>query len=168
MRPIYVLYLLTCGFLAACASAYVPHHLAESSVDRIRYFNRESSFVLPTDILENVEEMGKDASALLNGAEAAYFNALFKAEVNGFDLANMKVGFIYGGRKSDKKEYFDAGRRLYSNVTSTNSTLYLLDEETKEATGGYDAVICSWSKFLLTPRAIIKKMGVSSRLNKAL
>lgn len=112
---------------------------------QIRNFNE-----LPEDILLQMDEMGADSTSLLDNCESTYFNLIFKDQLNGFDFTNKKIGFINRGSKRSKKEFFAEEReRFYANSTTINSTLYLFNATQKKESGGYDAAIVYWSKFLL-------------------
>jgi len=105
---------------------------------------------VPKDILEHFNEMGTDTSIFLNKYEAAFLNAIFKDSLNGFDFTNKKVGFITAGSVRNKKKYFEEERtRFYNNSTTISSTLYIFNATQKKESGGYDAAIVYWSKFLL-------------------
>jgi hypothetical protein len=125
------------------------------SFGQIRNFND-----IPNDILEQLGKMGVDASSLLNNYEAAYLNVIFKDSLKGFDLTGKKVGFIYSGAKSDKQEYFNQVKdRYHSNSTPVGgSGLYIFDAAQKAESGGYDAAIVYWSKFVIPIDKVVKKL----------
>ena len=110
--------------------------------------------VIPTNILENLDKMGIDNSSILNDYEIEYLRFIFKIDAGDFNLVGKKVGFL-----RSKKDYFEQTReRFYRNSTLVGcSILYIFDAIQKEASGGYDAVIVYWSKFLLPTEDIVKR-----------
>ena len=67
-----------------------------------------------------------------------------------FDFQDKKVGFAYGNFGKgliSKKEYFNWwGKDYFENDSHVFNQLIILTEEEKEESGGYDAIIISWSK----------------------
>ena len=121
---------------------------------QIRNFND-----IPKDILNKLDKMGNDESSLLTSYESVYFNVVFKVNLNEFDFAGKKVGFIYSGAKSNKKEYFDLEKDRFNRNNSPNrGTLYIFDEDQKKESGGYDAAIVSWSKRQIPIQDIVKRL----------
>lgn len=62
---------------------------------------------IPEDILDNIDKMGVDESAILNEYEGKYLNFIFKINPEEFDLVGKKVAFLKVGNKAD---YFDSTR----------------------------------------------------------
>ena len=92
---------------------------------QVRNFNEIS-----TDILSRLNKMGLDSSSLLNDAESAYFNELFKDSLNVFNFVGKKVGFILSGTRSNKSEYFKEEKdRFNRNYTPNKGTLYIFDKK---------------------------------------
>lgn len=121
---------------------------------QVRNFND-----IPKDILNQLDKMGVDGSSLLNSYESAYFNVVFKDSLKGFDFTGKKVGFIYSGARSNKKEYFDLEKdRFNRNNTPNRGTLYIFDETQKKESGGYDAAIVYWSKRLIPIQDVVKRL----------
>lgn len=121
---------------------------------QVRNFNN-----IPKDILNQLDKMGVDGSSLLNSYEGAYFNVAFKESLNGFDFTGKKVGFIYSGARSNKKEYFDLEKdRFKRSNTPNRGTLYIFDETQKKESGGYDAAIVYWSKRLIPIQDVVKRL----------
>ena len=118
---------------------------------------------IPNEYISQLDKMGVDDSPLLNEYESDYFNLVYKESLNGFNFSGKKIGFIYSGAKSDKKEYFDLEKKRLKNGDSPNSgTLYIFDEAQKEESGGYDAVIVYWCKFYYSKEQVIKKLNSKS------
>lgn len=114
---------------------------------------------IPEDILNQLDRMGVDSTPLLDSCESAYFNVIFKDSLNGFDFTNKKIGFIAAGRKRNKSDYFEEEReRYHNNSTTINSTLYIFNASQKKESGGYDAAIVYWSKFLMPVDKVVKKL----------
>ncbi|MCG8410275.1 MAG: hypothetical protein MI739_03215 [Bacteroidales bacterium] len=121
---------------------------------QVRNFNE-----IPEDILVNLDKMGINNTPLLDSCESAYFNVIFKDHLDGFDFTNNKIGFLSAGSKWNKQEYFEEERmRFYDNSTTISSILYVFDASQKKESGGYDAAIVSWSKFLLPVDKVVKKL----------
>lgn len=108
---------------------------------------------IPKDILGKLDSMGTDGCLLLNPSESTYFNALFENSRQDFDFSNKKIGFLRGSNGStlsNKFNYFkDEKDRYKRNLTITQSSLEIFNAEQKKRSGGYDAVIVSWSKVLV-------------------
>ena len=114
---------------------------------------------IPKNILNQLDKMGVDDSLLLNAYESTYFNHIFEKPRKEFDFTEKKIGFIYGGAKSNKKEYFDLEKdRFNRNNTPNGGTLYIFDEDQKEKSGGYDAAIVYWSKILVPSKEVVKRL----------
>lgn len=126
-------------------------------------FGQISSFnELPKDILEHMNKMGTEDSALLNNYESDYFNALLNDARKDFDFTGKKVGFITGtnGKTlSNKKKYFNKEyHRLKNNESPNDGMLYVFSTSQKEESGGYDAVIVYWCKVLLRIEDLPKRL----------
>jgi flavodoxin len=111
---------------------------------------------IPKEILKNLDKMGVDTKPLLNKYESAYFNVLFKDSLNRFDFTNKNIAFLLAGSKSSKKKYFDNERERFHNESTTiSSTVYIFNTTQKEKSGGYDAAIVYWSKFIIPHEKLI-------------
>ncbi|GHV72557.1 hypothetical protein FACS1894201_02460 [Bacteroidia bacterium] len=121
---------------------------------------------IPKEILNQLDKMGIDNSPLLNYCESAYFNVVFGKSRKVFDFTEKKIGFLTGSSgktKDSKKGYFNGEKeRFYCNSTPTNGTLYIFNAAQKEESGGYDAVIVYWSKFLLPIEDVVRRVKNSS------
>ena len=74
----------------------------------VELFAKRSNFnEIPVENISQLDKMGIEDSLLLNEYESDYFNVVYKDSLNRFDFSGKKVGFICGGAKSSKKEYFD-------------------------------------------------------------
>jgi hypothetical protein len=121
---------------------------------QVRNFND-----IPKDILRQLNNMGADSSPLLDSCESAYFNVIFKDNLNGFDFTNKRIGFLSAGSKRNKNEYFaEERKRFYDNSTTINGTLYIFNASQKNESGGYDAAIVNWSKFLVPIDKVVTKL----------
>ena len=107
---------------------------------------------------KNLYKLGLDNNLLLTKYEAEYFNMKFKDR--GFDFNNKMIGFFIGNNGSSiqtKKEYFDRLKeRLSHNYSASMDILIVLTEEQKIESGGFDAIIVSWSKLMV--RGATQKM----------
>jgi len=114
---------------------------------------------IPKDILEQLNRMGVDNTPLLNCYESAYLNVIFKDSLNEFDFTGKKVGFIRNGGKG-KINYFDMHKKhiIDKNSPCDNGSLYIFNAAQKEESGGYDAVIVYWSKFVIPMEKVVKRL----------
>jgi len=110
---------------------------------------------IPKDLLENIDKMGEDNSLILNEYEGRYFNFIFIIDPQEFNLVGKKVGFL-----GSKIDYFkDTHERFYRNSTTVGgSGLYIFDTTQKVESGGYDAAIVYWSKFLIPIEEVVKRL----------
>lgn len=99
-----------------------------------------------------IDSCGTNDSPSLNSHEVQYFNKSLENQRNqsGFDFRNKKIGFAYGNFGKgiiSKKEYFDKwGRDYYRSGHGVVDILLVLTNEEKLKSGGYDAIVVSWSK----------------------
>lgn len=107
------------------------------------------------EIMKQTEE-----NLLLNETEGAYLNKIFETNQNDFDFINKKVGFIMISGENGKTHYFDMHEKhsTNANLPCDNGTLYIFNAEQKAESGGYDAAIVYWSKFLLPVEKVIKRL----------
>ncbi|HBI80636.1 MAG TPA: hypothetical protein DDY04_01465 [Bacteroidales bacterium] len=110
---------------------------------------------IPTELINHIEKMGVDTSSILNEYEGRYLNFIFKIDPQDLNLVGKRVGFI-----GSKIDYFkDTRERFYENTTTVGgSVLYIFNAAQKEESGGYDAAIVYWSKFLLPVDKVVKKL----------
>ncbi|HEY5507822.1 MAG TPA: hypothetical protein VIK29_04055, partial [Paludibacter sp.] len=88
-----------------------------------------------------------------------FLNVIFKDCLKGFDFTNKKIGFLSVGSKRNKKEFFIEEReRYYNNSTTINGTLYIFNAIQKAESGGYDAAIVYWSKFIIPVEKVVKRL----------
>ena len=101
-----------------------------------------------------------EGNLLLNETESAYLNKIFETARNDFDFTNKKVGFIMISGENGKTHYFDMHEKHSINTNSPcdNGTLYIFNTEQKAESGGYDAAIVYWSKFLLPIEDVVKRL----------
>lgn len=114
---------------------------------------------IPKYILDDLDKMGVDSLPLLNSYESAYLNVIYNDSLNGFDLTNKKIGFLYHGVRSSKEEYFkDVREWYYRNETTISESIYIFDETQKMESGGYDGAIVYWNKFLIPKNEIARRL----------
>lgn len=127
---------------------------------------------IPNENISQLDKMGVEDSPFLNECESAYLGIIYKdstkivrkGSLNGFNFLGKKIGFIYGGARSNKKEYFDMEKGRFKHGETPNSgTLYIFDDAQKEESGGYDAVIVYWSKVNYSKEQVVKKIKGKSR-----
>ncbi len=110
---------------------------------------------IPTELLTHMDKMGTDSSLILNEYEGRYLNYIFKTDTLNFNLVGTTVGFL--GSKTDF--FKDERERFYHNSTPVGAVvLYLFTAEQKVESGGYDAAIVYWSKFLLPVEKVVNRL----------
>ncbi len=122
---------------------------------QVRNFNE-----VPEAILVNLDKMGIDNTPLLDSCESAFLNVIFKNSLDGFDFTDKKVGFIKISGDRGKVNYFEMQKKYFANKSQScdNGILYILNTTQKKESGGYDAAIVYWSKFLLPVDKVVKKL----------
>ncbi len=114
-----------------------------------------------------IDSCGLDSSTTLNKYEVKYFNQYLEKQRSRstFDFQDKKVGFAHGNFGKgliSKKEYFNMwGKDYFENGSHVVNQLIILTEEEKQQSGGYDAIIVSWSKILVSGKRkerLIKKL----------
>jgi len=106
---------------------------------------------IPKDLLENLDKMGIDSSSILNEYEGRYLNFIFNIDPQDFNLVGKKVGFT-----RSKIDYFSWTRA--NSTTVGGSGLYIFNATQKEESGGYDAAITMWSKFVMPTNDLVKRL----------
>ncbi len=120
--------------------------------------------------ISEVQKCGLDDDPNLNDTEAKYFNEVFKDKRGDFDFSEKRIAFYRGSAGttlSSKSNYFyrfkngNSEREDVHAWQAGGTQLLILTNEEKELSGGYDAILVSWSK--------IRKEGKSrNRLVKKL
>ncbi|MDR2913473.1 MAG: hypothetical protein LBV74_01325 [Tannerella sp.] len=110
-----------------------------------------------------MEQQTDEVEMLLNETEGAYLNKIFETTRKDFDFTNKKIRFFTGssgGIRSSKEHYFDMQEKHATNADSPcdNGTLYIFDAAQKAESGGYDAAIVYWSKFLLPIEKVVERL----------
>jgi len=114
------------------------NHLANSNTDegKLKYLF-DSSFS---------NETGKNTDPLLTASEAAYFNSELLTQRNQFDFRQKKVAFVSNRSLINKQRYFT----FWGGKDAVNNLLILTETEKQQC--GYDAIIVSWNKQVITDR----------------
>ena len=101
-----------------------------------------------------------DDSLLLNEAESALLNKIFETTRKDFDFTNKKVGFIKISGERGKIHYFDMQKKHFANENSPcdKGSLYIFNNTQKAESGGYDAAIVYWSKFVISIEEVVKRL----------
>ena len=110
---------------------------------------------IPAELLSKLGEMGKDTSSALNDYESKYLDFIFKLDTDSFSLAGKKVGFL-GSKKAFFKDERERFLRGEDGVGGCG--LYIFNATQKEESGGYDAAIMYWSKFILPIEKVIERL----------
>lgn len=127
----------------------------------VNLFGQERNFnEIPKENLEQLDKIGVDDSPLLNNYESAYLNVIFKDSLKGFDFTNKKVGFIKISGENGKIHYFDMQKKHFFDEKHPcdKGTFYIFNAAQKAESGGYDAAIVYWSKFLIPVEKVIKRL----------
>ena len=123
-------------------------------------------FILPLSIFsQSLSACGQDDSAHLNQDESAYLQEYLQDDLKAYELKGKKVLFITGSaasRRGSKSEYFNHIRSWNEKNSRVATTISLLDEEEKEASGGYDLILGYWVKLFTDGR----KRKIIRRLSK--
>ena len=115
-----------------------------------------------------IDSCGLDESVTLSKYEAQFFNHIYAGQRSpaNFDFEHKKIGFFAdfnGKRKSSKQAYFSS----YKRNSATVSELIILTEGEKRTSGGYDAIIVTWSKVKIGEKRKEKLIKKLSRINLA-
>ncbi len=122
-----------------------------------------------------IDSCGIDNSLSLNQYEVQYFNQELENQRkrSEFDFNGKLIGFAYGNFGKglhSKREYFDKwGKEYFRKNSNVSNQLIVLTEEEKFNSGGYDAIILSWSKLKLSRKdknRIIRKLEKTATNNK--
>ena len=125
---------------------------------QVRYFKD-----IPAELLNQLDKMGVDDTSVIDSLEGAYLNVSYKDSLKGFDFIGKKVGFLRGGLKSYKSEFFNSEKEQYRiSSTASVSALYVFNEAQKQESGGYDAAIVYWRKSYLSKDKVIKLLKKAS------
>ncbi len=110
---------------------------------------------IPAELLSKLGEMGKDTSSALNDYESKYLDFIFKLDTDSFSLAGKKVGFL-----GSKKAFFEDERERYirGETGVGGCGIYIFNALQKEESGGYDAAIVYWNKFILPVEKVIERL----------
>ena len=109
---------------------------------------------IPADLLNGLNNMGKDTSSTLNKYEAKYLNFIFGLESSNLDFGKAKVGFL-----GSKEDFFKQERELFSNGAESGvggCVLYIFSATQKDACGDYDAAITYWHKAIIPAGTVVK------------
>lgn len=136
----------------------IQHHSCpDSSYYIVSHINKINA--ISGEILNHLDAMGTNDSLILNQYESALLNIVFKDSLYGFDFTNKKIGFINNGIKG-KTEYFNMYKKSLAdeNFPFDVGTLYIFNEKQKKESGGYDAAIVYWCKFILPPDKVVERL----------
>lgn len=111
-------------------------------------------------IMGQTNKVEIDESLLLNEAESTLLNKIFETTRKDFDFTSKKVGFIKISGEWGKIPYFDMQEKYFVNENSPcdNGSLYIFDAAQKAESGGYDAAIVYWSKFVVPIDKVVKQL----------
>ncbi|HUX53289.1 MAG TPA: hypothetical protein VMV56_02615 [Williamwhitmania sp.] len=113
---------------------------------------------------QNIDSCGINSNANLTLHESEYLNDYLKDSRETFDFSGKKIIFVTypsGNRIGTKSEYFSEIRKwnlenkdvvAAENNKKIATTLIVLTEKEKIESGGYDAILTYWVKFLTDNR----------------
>lgn len=119
---------------------------------------------IPKDILDCLTEVGKNTVSTLNVCESKYLNYRFQKDKGTFDFCSKKVAFLKGNTgtvQSAKKDFFDKEKYFISikGFLPLGSGQLIIFNENEAKQVGYEAVIVSSSKKLLSTKEVIKRLS---------
>ena len=99
----------------------------------------------------------------LNSEDGERLNALFDKERNSFSFTNKKIGFLTGPSGNDLSDVSTYLAMHEKHSTNTDypcdkGKLYIFTPKQKAESGGYDAAVVYWCKFLLPPEWVVKRL----------
>ena len=112
-----------------------------------------------------MDRLGLDNSSVLNEDESVFLNKLLVQQGDRFDFTNAKIAFVTGSAGTkivDKQYYFDKLILPFIEKDVEPSTFYKqLDDEEKDISGGYDAIVFAWVKWYTDGKKdnLVKKLG---------
>ena len=109
---------------------------------------------------QEIDSLGINNNPLLNLHESSFLESQFESEL--FDFKDKRIAFYksLSGIQSKQEFFIDSRERIISGHKLPLQTIELSSEE-KIETGGFDAIIVSWSKKQVTPKmkeSIIEKL----------
>lgn len=125
-------------------------------------YGREKSMeYIPKNIIQCLDKVGLDSSAVLSTSESAFLNYFFEKQRGSFSFDDKTVFFLTGNNgaiKSTKNTFFrkiKLGLNIGIMPSQAMQQLLIFDGFEKKLTD-YDAVIITGSKKYLTKKGVIK------------
>lgn len=96
----------------------------------------------------------------LTAEESELLNRLFEDERGCFDFSGKKIGFIECCGSMGKKYYFDMVNQEESDslLFLHRGELYIFNSNEKYRSGGYDAAITYFCKFIIQRKEVIRRL----------
>ena len=152
---------IICSVLLICSCSSISKNNTTLATEIPEHHELQVSIFsdLPKELIDNIDKMGVDNRPVLNEHEGRFINTIFKINPQDFDFVGKKVGFLLSG-KSSKLTYFVETRERYSENSSIigGSGLYIFDATQKEKSGGYDAEVVYWNKFVLPTDKVVQQL----------
>ena len=146
--------MFSCSSIHKCNenSMSIPGKVIERKVNRFTE--------IPAELLDQIQKMGIDSSLVLNEYEGRYLNYIFETNSLDFDMIGKQVAFMHPVPGKLKIDFFkDERERFYHDETPVAGvSLYIFDAIQKEESGGYDAAIEYWSKFIRPIERVVKRL----------
>lgn len=150
-------------FLISILTFFAIHSYAQYVITK--------DFAINQSLIIKLDSMGIDDNWSLNKYEIEYFNAKFQKERQDFDFTDKRIAFFSssgGGVRRDKKDYFSTEKdRCLRDYSSNQASLIIFNEQQKQDSGGYDAVIYYWSKILRNTQYYVKKLKKGAKNNSS-
>ena len=109
---------------------------------------------------QNLDSLGLNDKPELNSYESTFLNEKLEIQRQRaeFNFTEKHIGFALGhgprhyGIRT-KSEYFKEAKEYHANNSQIVDILVVLTEQEKDQSGGFDAIIVSWSKFGVNDKA---------------
>jgi hypothetical protein len=118
-------------------------------------------FILIYSFGQNLDSCGVDNNSKLTIFESKYLNEYLKNQRDTFDLTGKQIIFVTGSSArtiGEKKEYFTDIKEWNLRNSKIATDLVVLTREEKIESGGYDAILTYWVKFLPDKKKIFEKI----------
>ena len=120
-----------------------------------------------TSALAQLDSCGLDKNPTLNKYEVEFLDAYYKGFHDSFKFQGKTIAFLRspGGKiVSDKVQFFNAVKDWNLKDARISTYLIVLTDEEKQNSGGYDAILTHWVKFVSNrqKKRVIKMLGTSS------
>jgi len=125
----------------------------------VSHAQEESMESVPKSIVQCLDQLGKDSSAVLNRCESTYLDYYFQKQRGSFSFKDKTVFFLRGNAGSiisNKKKYFGEIKDALNegDIPSYYVQQLLIFEDGDREKIGYDATITLGSKKYITKKTL--------------